>query len=97
MEYNISKNDDEAVALETRNGLQRLMNDKASLGVRKMILPTGTYQIITEVTYAGGWTPEDHTEDELSTQIQYNKDILNIPSNFILDLNGSIIKEKTMQ
>lgn len=95
LEYNISKNDDEAVALETRDGLQRLINDKASLGVRKMILPTGTYQIITEVTYAGGWTPEDHTEDELSTQIQYNKNILNIPSNFILDLNGSTIKEKT--
>ena len=95
LEYNISKNDDEAVALETRDGLQRLINDKASLGVRKMILPTGTYQIITEVTYAGGWTPEDHTEDELSTQIQYYKNILTIPSNFILDLNGSTIKEKT--
>lgn len=94
LKYNISKNDDEAVALETRDGLQRLINDKANLGVRKMILPTGTYQIITEVTYAGGWTPEDHTEEELSKQQQFYKNVLNIPSNFILDLNGSTIKEK---
>ena len=92
--YEIDKNDNETNALITKQGLQQLFNDKASEGVRKLILPNGIYQIEAEITFAPGLS-EDATDDEKALQIQYNKNVLSIPNNFILDLNGSTLKLKT--
>ena len=45
--YNIDNtgSTDPDVALNTRNGLQSLMNDKAALGIKKLVLLDGTYII----------------------------------------------------
>lgn len=95
--YGISKNDSESEALATKRGLQKLMDDKAVTGVRKLVLPTGIYQIETEFVYLltdMNINPNNYTSEQKEVAIQYAKNPLSIPNNFILDLNGSTIKSK---
>lgn len=82
--YEITKGsyiNDSKTAHNTKIGLQNLMNDLSSNGVLKMILPTNTYTIDAEGIWASG------------VAVQYTYNLLSIPSNFILDLNGSTINQ----
>lgn len=97
LEYEIDKNDNPDTALKTKKGLQRLFDDKANEGVKKIILPTGTYQLEAEFWFISAVTqynPEDYTVEELETSLQGSMHELSIPNNFIVDLNGSTIKLK---
>lgn len=80
LKYDIDKNNNEKKAYETKIGIQSMINDLAKSGVRKAILQKGEYVIKVENT----WSP--------GNQIEYVKDPIFIPSNFILDLNKSTIK-----
>lgn len=95
--YQIRKDDNEENALLTKQGLQKLFDEKAASGVRKLILPKGIYQIQSEFWFKSSVTnynPDDYTDEEKETSLQGSKNPLSIPSNFILDLNGSTIKLK---
>lgn len=95
--YQIRKDDNEENALLTKQGLQKLFNEKAANGVRKLILPKGIYQIESEFWFKSSVTnynPDDYTDEDKETSLQGSKNPLSIPSNFILDLNGSTIKLK---
>lgn len=81
--YNISRDNNIDNAHNSKVGIQNLINDLAQSGVRKAILPFGTYRILPEYK----WSP--------GNEIQYVKDPISIPSNFILDLNNSTIKQDT--
>lgn len=76
LKYNIDKNNNEKKAYETKIGIQSMINDLASSGIRKAILPKGEYIIKVENMWSAG------------NLIEYVKDPIFIPSNFILDLNG---------
>jgi hypothetical protein len=97
LQYNIDKNDNPDNALATKQGFQKLMNDYAANGVRKIIIPQGIYQmesevwIISQVTY---YDPANYTQEELDTFLQGNKNTLLVPNNFILDMNGATFKLK---
>lgn len=80
--YNISKYNSIDNAHNTKIGIQNLINDLAKSGVRKAVLPLGIYRVDTEYTQA-----------TTNSTIQYVKDPISIPSNFILDLNGSTLKQ----
>lgn len=94
--YGIDNTDNEANALTTKQGLQRLMDDKAAEGVRKLILPKGTYQIEVE-TKLGLSNIDTATENEKSSALQYEMNNLSIPDRFTLDLNGSRMRIKTTE
>lgn len=81
VQYGISNQDSVEESLNTKNGLQKLFNDLADRGVRKCVLLKGTYRLKCEYNDVNG--------------IQSVKNVLRIPSNFILDLNGSTIKQDT--
>ena len=78
--YNINKYNSIDNAHNTKVGIQNLINDLAKSGVRKAVLPLGTYRVDSEYTLA-------------TNEIQYIKNPITIPSNFILDLNGATIKQ----
>ena len=80
-EYGISKDDNCEKAHATKTGLQKLINELSDKGIRKCVLPKGTYRIDSEYNDVNG--------------TQTVKNVINIPSNFILDLNGSILKQDT--
>ena len=94
--YGIDNTDNEENALATKQGLQRIMDDKAAEGVRKLILLQGTYQIKVETALGNGLS-DSATDDEKAVALQYEKNNLSIPNNFILDLNGSRIRAKTTE
>ena len=94
--YGIDNTDSEENALITKQGLQRLIDDKAAAGVRKLILPKGTYQIEVE-TKLGLSNIDTATEDEKSSALQYEMNNLSIPDRFTLDLNGSRMRIKTTE
>lgn len=94
--YGIDNTDSEANALITKQGLQRLIDDKAAEGVRKLILPKGTYQIEAE-TQLSLSNADTATENEKSSALQYELNNLSIPDRFTLDLNGSRIRFKTTE
>ena len=94
--YGIDNTDSEENALATKQGLQRIMDDKAAAGVRKLILLQGTYQIKAE-TKLGNGLPDSATDDEKAVALQYEQNNLSIPNNFTLDLNGSRIRTKTTE
>lgn len=79
--YGIDKSNNSNKANQTKVGLQNLINDLSKKGVRKCILPKGIYRIDSEYEEVDG--------------IQKIKNVITIPSNFILDLNGSILKQDT--
>lgn len=80
LQYGISKLNDKSKSNQTKIGLQNLINDLSSKGVRKCILPKGIYRIDSEYEEIG--------------DVQKVKNVINIPSNFILDLNGSTLKQE---
>lgn len=80
--YNINKYNSIDNAHNTKVGIQNLINDLAKSGVRKAVLPLGTYRVDSEYTLA-------------TNEIQYIKNPITIPSNFILDLNKSTFKQDT--
>lgn len=94
--YGIDNTDSEENALATKQGLQRIMDDKAAEGVRKLILLQGTYQIKVE-TKLGNGLLDSATDDQKAVALQYEQNNLSIPNNFILDLNGSRIRTKTTE
>ena len=95
--YNIDRNDNPDNALATKNGMQRLMDEYAGNGVRKIVLPEGIYQMECEFWFISSVTqynPEDYTTEQLETSLQGTKNVLQVPNNFILDMNGSTFKVK---
>lgn len=94
--YGINNTDSEENALATKRGLQRIMDDKAAEGVRKLILLQGTYQIEAE-TQLSLSNADTATENEKSSALQYELNNLSIPDRFTLDLNGSRIRLKTTE
>ena len=78
--YGIDNTDSEENALATKQGLQRIMDDKAATGVRKLILLQGTYQIKAE-TKLGNGLPDSATDDEKAVALQYEQTNLSIPNN----------------
>ena len=71
-----------AITLANKLGLQNLMNDHHKQGVRKIILPNAIYTLNVE----GIWA---------TNGIQYPLNVLTVPTNFILDLNGSTLTQIT--
>lgn len=81
IQYGISKDNNSEKAHDTKVGLIKLINDLSNKGVRKCVLPKGIYRIDSEYNDVNG--------------IQSVKNVIKIPSNFILDLNGSTLKQDT--
>lgn len=79
--YGISNNNESNKSHQTKVGLQNLINKLSSEGIRKCVLPKGIYVIDSEYNDING--------------VQSVKNVINIPSNFILDLNGSTLKQDT--
>lgn len=82
--FNITINgniEDLEVAHNTKMGIQEMMNHYGSLGVKKLVLMKGIYIVDVEARWANGVT------------VQYLENVLCPPKNFILDLNGSTIKQ----
>lgn len=79
--YGISNNNESNKSHQTKVGLQNLINKLSAKGIRKCVLPKGIYSIDSEYNDING--------------VQSVKNVINIPSNFILDLNGSILKQDT--
>lgn len=78
--YGIKNDDDINNALATKNGIKKLIADKSEAGYRKLVMQPGVYVVeIEERTQNGAYYPTN---------------IIHIPSNFTLDLNGATLKMK---
>ena len=67
-------------SMNTRKGLQQLINDKKSEGYTKLILLPGIYRI-------DHWVEKDENNNFTGSET------ITIPENFTLDLNGATIKQ----
>lgn len=87
--YSIKNSDDAANALATKNGIKKLISDKSSAGIRKLVMLPGIYTVEveqrTKVNQAG--TPDEWKQ-------YFPENIIEIPSRFTLDLNGATLKMK---
>ncbi len=84
--YNLDNTDNAAKAEDNRVGLQNLFNTVHDNGYLKIIMLPGTYRIKcnNKKVYTGE-----------TTYIEYTQDVLSIPSNFNIDLNGCTCKQMT--
>ena len=84
--YGLDNTDDDSKADSNRIGLQNLFDTVASNGYKKIIMLEGIYRILCNSTKV--WTSDVF-------YVEYTKDVLSIPSNFIIDMNGCTFKQMT--